>query len=45
VLCKSNAEEAVIARVCKQYEAQIGHAPRVISGTSPGALAVETGIL
>jgi galactokinase len=45
VLCKNDAEEAVIAHVSAQYAAQVGHAPRVISGTSPGALAVEVGIL
>jgi galactokinase len=45
VLCKNTVEEAVIMHISAEYEAQIGHAPRIIRGTSPGALAVETGKL
>ena len=42
VLCQSEVEEGVITRLSTAYEEQIGHAPRIIRGTSPGALATET---
>lgn len=41
VLCRVEAEEAVIQSVVEQYSEQTGIIPRVIRGTSPGAFATE----
>jgi L-arabinokinase len=41
VLCRTDQEESVIQTLAEQYSEQTGIAPRIIRGTSPGALATE----
>jgi len=41
VLCRADAEERVAAEVATAYLEQTGIAPRVIRGTSPGAMATD----
>ncbi|GAB4454318.1 MAG: galactokinase [Armatimonadaceae bacterium] len=45
ILCRSEREEAVIEAVTTAYAAQTGITPRVIRGTSPGAMVTEPRIL
>ncbi len=39
VLCRADDEERVAQTIADEYETRTGRAPRVIRGTSPGALA------
>jgi L-arabinokinase len=45
ILCRSDAEEEIAEALMDGYAGQTGNAPRLIRGTSPGAMATEVRVM